>query len=81
MATKPKPAASPNKNSAARTRAYRERLRAKGMRPVTVWTYDRKDPAFRKQLEDDFRRIRESPGEKEIMDWIEAVLVEDGYWD
>ena len=73
--------AKPKPTSAARTRSYRERLRAKGLKPVTVWAYDRKDPEFRKRLEDDFRRIRESPGEKEIMDWIEASLIEDRYWD
>ena len=79
MSAQRKPDAKPT--SAARTRAYRERMRAKGLKPVTVWAFDRNDPEFRKRLEEDFRRIRESPGEKEIMDWIEAVQIEDGLWD
>jgi len=81
MATKPKSTSKPKKTSAERTRAYRARMRARGLRPLTIWTYDINDPEFRKRLEEDSRRIRESPGEKEIMDWIEAVQMEDGFWD
>ena len=67
--------------SAARTRAYRERMRAKGLKQVTIWTYDINDPQVRKRLEEDSRRIRGSAGEKEVMEWIEAMQVEDGIWD
>ena len=56
-----------------RMRKYRERMRAKGMRPVQRWAYDTKSPEFQKELEKELEAIRNSPEEQEILDWIEAV--------
>jgi hypothetical protein len=70
MSSKRKPDAKPT--SAARTRAYRERMRARGLKPVTIWTFDVDDPAFQKELDEACRRINESPDEKAVMDEFEA---------
>ena len=71
----------PKSSSAARTRAYRERMRAKGLKPVTIWTYDINDPVFREQLRRDSIALSQSEGEREVMDWIDQMQTEDGLWD
>lgn len=81
MSAKRKPDGSTKATSAARTRAYRERMRAKGLRPVTIWTYDINDPVFRKRLEEDCRRIRASAQEKEIMAELEGFEADFDPWD
>lgn len=81
MATKPKPVSTPRKTSAERTRAYRARMRAQGLKPVTIWTFDLNDPAFRKRLEDDCRRIRNDPHEREIMAELEAFEADFEPWE
>ena len=67
-----KPEAKPKKTSAERTRTYRARMRARGLKPVTIWTFDVNDPAFRARLAEDMLRIRESPDEQAVMDELEA---------
>ena len=64
------------KSSRERTRAYRERLRAKGLKPVTLWLPDMNDPEVRAQIQRDCRLISESPEEREIMEWLDGVR----YW-
>lgn len=81
MAAQRKPNSTPKSTSAARTRAYRERMRAKGLKPVTLWVLDTSNPAVRKRLEEDCRRIRESPDEQAVMDMLEQMQIEDGLWD
>jgi hypothetical protein len=80
MSAKRKPDAKPKSTSAARTRAYRERMRAKGLKPVTRWVLDLNNPAVRARLEEDGRRIRESPDEQAVMDMLEQMQIEDGIW-
>jgi hypothetical protein len=48
-------------------------LRAQGLRPRVVWVPDTEAPGFEEELRRDFEAIRNSPGEKEILDWIEQV--------
>lgn len=54
---------------------YREHpeMRAKGLRPKVVWVPDTETPEFRDELNRQLVAIRNSPGEKEILDWIEQV--------
>jgi hypothetical protein len=71
MATTTKPG-----TSRERTRAYRERLRARGLKPATILVPDLNDPEVRAQLKRDWEAISASPHEKEVMEWVEAVR----YW-
>jgi hypothetical protein len=48
-------------------------MRAKGLRPEVVWVTDTEAPGFRDDLERQIEAIRNSPGEKEVLDWIEKV--------
>ncbi|HYG25340.1 MAG TPA: antitoxin MazE-like protein [Caulobacteraceae bacterium] len=79
MSARPKPTSVPRQSSAARTRAYRERLRAQGLKPLTIWTYDINDPAFQKRLEEDCRRLRGSDDEEEVMKWLDEMRDTDGW--
>lgn len=63
--------------SAARTRAYRDRMRARGLKPVTIWTYDMNDPAFVAKIQAQSRALADHPAEIEAIEWIEASLAED----
>lgn len=81
MSAKRKPDAKPKSTSAARTRAYRERMRAQGLKPVTLWVWDMDNPAVRKRIEDDCRRLRNDPQEKAIMEELEAFEADLGIWD
>ncbi len=66
--------------SAARTRAYRERLRAQGLKPRTVWALDVNDPAVRERLRLQSLSLQGDPAEAEVMEWIEAIQAEDDPW-
>ena len=73
MSTQPAPTKPPRQTGAERTRRWRERLRAKGLVPRTVWTYDLKDPAFRARLEADCAKIKGSEEERRVLEEIEAL--------
>ena len=77
MSAKRKPDAKPRPTSAARTRAYRERMRAQGLKPVTLWSYDMNDPAFVALIQEQSRALANTPAELEAIEWIEASLAED----
>lgn len=66
--------------SAARTRAYRSRLRAQGLRPRTIWAPDVNDPAVRERLLQQSRSLQNDAAEAEIMTWIEEIQAEDDPW-
>lgn len=61
------------RSSRDKVRAYRERKRREGLRLVQMWLPDQKSPEFLKEAARQSRLIRESPGEKETMDFIEAI--------
>lgn len=73
MSTQPVPSATSRKTGAERTRRWRERMRAKGLVPRTVWTYDVNDPAFLARLEADCAKIRGSEEERRVLEEIEAL--------
>ena len=62
-----------SRSSAARTRKHREKLRAQGLRPVQIWTYDTRSPEFLAEVRRQSLLVRDDPSEREIMDWLDAV--------
>lgn len=48
-------------------------MRAKGLRPKVVWVVDTEAPAFQEEIERQLAAIRNSPSEKEVLDWAEQV--------
>ncbi len=73
MSTQPAPSKPPRLSGAERTRRWRERMRAKGLVPRTVWTYDVTDPAFLARLRADFQSLRGDDDERQVMREIEAM--------
>ena len=73
MSTQPAPSPRVRQTGAERTRRWRERMRAKGLVPRTVWTYDVNDPAFLEELRQAGERIRGSEEERRVMEEIEAM--------
>ncbi len=60
--------------AAKRMSAYRARLRAAGLRPVTLWLPDTKSPAFQAEMRRQSRAIAaHDPGGDKILKWIEAT--------
>lgn len=63
-------------------RAYRERMRAKGLRPVQKWVPDLRNPAFVAELQRQSAALANHPSEKEAMECIEAQFADlEEEWD
>jgi hypothetical protein len=60
-------------------RAYRDRLRSQGLRPVQHWVPDTRGPAFIAEMQRQWRLIGGSRGEDEVLDFIEAVADFEGW--
>lgn len=61
------------KSSAAKVRAYRARMRAKGMRQIQIWVPDTRSPAFAAEAERQSRIVANSPGEAEDQAFVDAI--------
>jgi Protein of unknown function (DUF3018) len=61
------------KSSAEKVRAYRARMRAKGMRQIQIWVPDTRSPAFAAEAERQSRLIANSPGEAEDQAFVDAI--------
>ncbi len=66
-------AQSPKRTSRERMRAYRDRLRAQGLRPVTIWVPDLRSPAVREALREECQQIARSADERDVLAWIEGT--------
>lgn len=69
-------ATAPRKTSRERTRAYRERLRERGLKPVTIWLPDIDDPKIRAQIEEGCRLLDQSDDEKDVLALIDSLVGE-----
>ena len=54
-------------NSTERSRKYREKMKAAGLKQVTIWVPDVNAPGFREQLVRDIEMINNSEDEKRIL--------------
>ena len=54
-------------------RAYRERLRAEGLRPVQIWVPDTRDAAFAEEVRRQSLLVATSQGEVDAIAFIEAA--------
>lgn len=76
-ASKSKPAsteASATKRSRDKVRAHRTRLRAKGMRPITVWVPDVHSPKFAAEARRQSRLANKSPYATEDQAWVNSMI-------
>lgn len=66
---------SPEADNAAmrKVRAYRQRLRAQGLRPIQIWVPDVRAPAFGNEAHRQSRAVAESPFAADDQAFIDAV--------
>lgn len=69
-----------NRERVARRRAA---LRAQGLRPKQFWVYDTRQPGFYERINEQARKIAESPREKEDQAWVDSLqsMLELPPWD
>jgi hypothetical protein len=63
-------------NSTKRVRKYREKMKAAGLKPVTIWVQDVNAPGFAEQLARDIEMINNSPDEKLILKQLSGIEIE-----
>jgi hypothetical protein len=61
------------KSSRDKVRAYRERLRRQGLRPIQIWVPDVRSRAFRAEAHRQSLAVAESPHAAEDQAFIDAV--------
>lgn len=55
-------------SSAEKSRRYRERMRAQGLRPVQIWVPDTRNPAFIAECKRQMKRLSEIEEEFDFFD-------------
>ncbi|KIZ44003.1 MULTISPECIES: antitoxin MazE family protein [Rhodopseudomonas] len=64
--------------SAGRVRKHREKMKAMGLKPVTLWVPDVNSPEFRAQVARDIAAINASADEKVILEELSHIEI-DGW--
>ena len=65
-------------DSAKRVQRHRDKMKAAGLKPVTIWVPDVNAPGFKEQVARDIAIINASPEEKVILDELSNVEI-DGW--
>jgi hypothetical protein len=73
MPSRAKKKKSAPKTSRDKVRAYRERLRAQGLRPIQIWVPDVRSPEFAREAHRQSLAIARSAHAKEDQDFIDAI--------
>jgi hypothetical protein len=60
-----------------KVRAYRERMRRRGLRPIQIWVPDVRSPAFAAEAHRQSLAVANSPHEQEDQDFIEDISDRD----
>jgi hypothetical protein len=61
------------RSSRDKVRAYRERLRRQGLRPIQIWVPDVRSRNFKREAHRQSLAVAESPYDREDQDFIDAV--------
>lgn len=61
-----------------KVRSYRERMRARGLRPIQIWVPDTRTAAFRSEAHRQSVAVASSTHEREDQEFIDAVSDRDG---
>ena len=56
-----------------KVRAYRERMRARGLRPIQIWVPDTRTAAFRAEAHRQSLAVAESARARDDQDFIDAI--------
>jgi len=60
-------------SSREKAKAYRERMKRKGMRQITIWVPDVRSPEFAAEAHRQSLLVANSPSAKEDQDFIDAI--------
>lgn len=63
------------KSSRDKVRAHRKRLRAMGLRPITIWVIDTRTKKFKEEARRQALAIAQSPHEKDDQAFIDAISI------
>lgn len=58
-------------------RRYRDRKKAQGLREIRMWVPDVDAPGFQDRLDREIAAINASMSNREALDWIDGVVVDD----
>jgi len=64
---------SANNTYPERHRAYRDRLKAQGMRQIVLWVPDTRRPGFADEIRRQLALVEESPEDREALTFIETA--------
>jgi Protein of unknown function (DUF3018) len=64
------------KSSAQKMADYRKRKQAQGLRQITLWVRDTRDPGVRDSLRREAKLLRDHPSTKEGEEFVEAALAD-----
>ena len=56
-----------------RARRHRARLRRSGLRPIQIWVPDTRRAGFAEECRRQSVLLANDPGEREVLDWIDAA--------
>ncbi len=73
------PSPDPRHDSASRVRRHREALRARGLRPITRWVPDTRDPEFIKHYRAQIDVLEENPEGAAFWEWMDRVSCTEGW--
>lgn len=62
-----------------RAQRHRAKLRQAGLRPIQLWVPDTRRASFAEECRRQSALVRDDPGEREVLDWIEAAADADGW--
>lgn len=63
-------------DGAERVRKHREKMKAAGLKPVTIWVPDVNAPEFKAQIAREIAMINASTDEKIILDELSGIEIE-----
>ena len=63
------------KSSREKVRAYRQRLRRQGLRPIQIWVPDVHAPGFAEEARRQSLAVANSPGEKDDQAFVDAISI------
>lgn len=63
-------------SSAKRVQKHRDKMRAAGLKPVTIWVPDLDSPEMKEQIAREIAIINASDSEKEILEELSHVEIE-----
>ena len=63
-----------------RARRHRARLRRSGLRPIQIWVPDTRRAGFVEECRRQSVLVANDPGEREVLDWIDAAAADIDDW-